>query len=117
MIQLIQNGHYSLIETKASTKILSLDGRTLFAWVMVADIGEILITTHKKHAIDHILSVGKYRIYTVKDEPEFTDLVHVELFVGDGKWQGYLLPTGLPTDTKKRNRIIPTKEIITLSSV
>jgi hypothetical protein len=33
--------------------------------------------------------------------------------VGKGTWQGYLLPTGLPDDKKKRNRIIPTDEVIT----
>lgn len=30
-------------------------------------------------------------------------------------WQGYLLPTGLLTDEKKRNRIIPTQELMTAS--
>lgn len=116
MIKLIKEGRYILIETKNQTKILILDAKKTFAWVPVADIGEILIASHKKHAADHILCVGKYRVYEVKGESKLTDLVHLELLVGEGMWQGYLLLTGLPTTAKNRNRIVPTNEIITKST-
>lgn len=116
MIKLVQSGHYTLIETKGQTKILTLDSRQTFAWVHVDEIGEILITSHKSHKIDHLLASGKYRLYEVEDEPKLTDLLHLELLVGEGVWQGYLLTTGLPTDKKRRNRIIPTQEIITTST-
>lgn len=113
MVKLVQEGKYSLIETARQTKILTLDQENIFAWINAEEIGEILVTSHKPHKVDHVLSLGSYRAYDVKDEPDLTDLVHLELFVGNGKWQGYLLPTGLPTNEKKRNRIIPTKEVIT----
>lgn len=113
MIKVDRQGTYHLIETKGQTKILVLDGTATFAWVNIEDIGEILVSSHKTHTVDHTLSIGQYRLYTVKNEPELTDLMHLELHVGNGTWQGYLLPTGLPTANKKRNRIIPTKEIIT----
>lgn len=116
MIKLIQKGSYSLIETKGHTKLLRLDNKKMFAWVNAAEIGEILVVSHKAHNADHILSTGKYRMYEVKDDPKLTDLTHLELLAGDGVWQGYLLPTGLPTDGKKRNRIIPTGEVITKST-
>jgi len=116
MIHLVNEGRYRLIETKAQTKILILDEKRIFAWVNAQDIGEILVTSHKFPVTDNILSIGKYRLYEVKDEEDLTDLLHLELFVGDGIWQGYLLPTGLPTEEKKRNRIIPTDEIITKST-
>lgn len=116
MIKLIDGGKYQLIETRRHTKILTLDRRKSFAWINAADIGEILVTSHKTHIADHILAIGNYRLYQVKNEKNLTDLAHLELFVGDGVWQGYLLPTGMPTDEKKRNRIIPTKEIITIST-
>lgn len=112
MIKLIDNGHYSLIQTHKQTKIMTL-GRKTFAWVVAGKIGEILVTTHKPHEIDHILALGNYRMYEVEDEPNLMDLIHLELFVGGGKWQGYVLPTGLPTDKKKKSEIIPTDEIIT----
>jgi hypothetical protein len=113
MIKLLKEGFYELIETKGQTKILILKGEQSFAWVSAEDIGEILVTSHKSHLVDHILSLGKYRLYEVIKEPGLTDLTHLELHVGNGTWQGYLLPSGLPTDKKIRNRIIPTKEIIT----
>lgn len=116
MITLVKEGEYSLIETIKQTKILTLDGKSTFAWINAEDIGEILVVSHKVHHADHILSIGKYRMYEVKDEADFTDLTHLELLVGNGIWQGYLLTSGLPTDEKKRNRIIPTKEIITRST-
>lgn len=116
MIKVIQEGTYQLLETKGQTKILVLDREKVFAWVNAQDIGEILVTSHKDHSTDCILAKGKYRLYEVKDEPRFTDLQHLELYVGDNTWQGYLLTTGLPTQEKKRNRIIPTTEIITKAS-
>jgi hypothetical protein len=39
--------------------------------------------------------------------------MHLELEVGEGYWQGYLLLSGLPNDDHKRARIIPTTETIT----
>ncbi len=116
MIQLIRSGDYRLIETKAHTKILSFDGKSTFAWINADEIGEILITSHNPYMTDNILALGKYRIYDVKDEPDLTDLQHLELFVGEGKWQGYLLPTGLPNNNDKRKRIIPTNEIVTIAT-
>lgn len=116
MIKLILQGTYTLIETKRQIKILTLDGKKTFAWVNALEIGEILVSSHRKHKVDHILAIGKFRLYEVKDEPKLTDLMHLELLVGDGIWQGYLLPTGLPNEEKKRNRIIPTNELITKST-
>lgn len=117
MIKLQQHGTYTLIETKKQTKILVLDEKQTFAWVTAKDIGEILVTSHKTHKADYILSIGNYRIYKVKDEPQYSDHVHLELSVGKNIWQGYLLLTGLPTNTDKRNRIIPTDEIITKNEI
>jgi hypothetical protein len=38
---------------------------------------------------------------------------HLELSLGKGVWQGYLLLTGLPTAVKIRRRIVPANEVIT----
>lgn len=113
MVKVLQEGTYLLSETKNQTKILFLDSEKSFAWVNARGIGEILVTSHSAHNIDTILAIGKYRLYEVKDEPNLRDVIHLELLVGQGKWQGYLLPTGLPSEDDKRNRIIPTEEIIT----
>lgn len=116
MIKLLKEGSYKLIETKRHTKILNLGGKN-YAWVNAAGIGEILVSSHAPFATDHVLAVGKFRIYDVKDEQSLTDLLHLELFVGFGQWQGYLLTTGLPTSQMIRKRIIPTSEIITRSMI
>lgn len=113
MIKLLQHGKYRLIETKSATKILKLNGAKSFAWINARNIGEILISTFKEHVADYILCIGKYRLYEVREEPKIVDGFHLELFVGDNTWQGYILPTGLPTKKKNRNRIIPTKELLT----
>lgn len=116
MIRVKKTGSYVLIETKEQTKILVLDNKNTFAWINAEGIGEILVASHNIHKVDVILAVGKYRIYDVNDEPKFSDQLHLELSVGDGVWQGYLLPTGLPSGVKKRNRIIPTREVITIAT-
>ena len=113
MLQLIQKGNYKLLETIRETKILSLDGKEKYAWIYAKDIGEILVALHNPHQEDHVLTCGKYRIYKVKNDPKLTDTLHLELYIGEGQWQGYLLPTGFPTVAKTRTRIIPTQEIIT----
>lgn len=113
MITLCSIGPYRLAQTKQTrTKVLSLDGDA-YAWIVFEDIGEILVKVHCTHSIDCILSVGQYRLYEVDNEPDLNDNQHLELEVGKDVWQGYLLLTGLPTETKKRARIIPTTEIIT----
>lgn len=117
MIKLIKQGDYQLIETKGLTKVMSLSDKGTFAWINAEGIGEILVSSHKKHQADYILAVGKYRLYEVKDEPELADTLHLELSTGKGNWQGYLLITGFPSDKTKRSRIIPTKEIITKSNI
>lgn len=117
MIHVQQTGYYVLSETKKQTKILELDAAQTYAWINAAGIGEILVTSKKHHPQDCVLARGAYRLYEVRDEPDLTDLLHLELCIGPGYWQGYLLPTGLPTDRKKKNRIIPTKECITRSEI
>src|SRR5205807_7779645 len=104
-----------LIETQGHTKILNLNGKKTYAWVVAGSIGEILVTSHKSHHVDHTLATGKYRLYDVKEESNFRGVPHLELLVGQGVWQGYTLPKGLPNESKKRNRIIPTSELITKS--
>lgn len=116
MIKLLEDGNYTLIETHKHIKILNLGRGKVFVWINAAGIGEILVASHNPHKTDHILALGKYRMYEVKDEAKLKDLVHLELLVGDGIWQGYLLTKGLPgIDTGNRARIIPTKEVITKS--
>ena len=114
MIKLMDEGEYKLIETRKHTKILILNDKLNFAWVNAPPIGEILVSSYKSHKTDHVLSVGKFRLYDVEEEKELTDVNHLELLVGDGVWQGYLLPLGLPNGIRRR-RIIPTSEIISKS--
>ncbi|OGH20754.1 MAG: hypothetical protein A3D74_05515 [Candidatus Levybacteria bacterium RIFCSPHIGHO2_02_FULL_37_13] len=115
MIKLLEDGNYTLIETHKHIKILNLGKGKVFVWINAAGIGEILVASHKPHKTDHILAVGRYRLYQVKDEAKLTDLIHLELLVGEGIWQGYLLTKGLPQANTSRVRIIPTLEIITKS--
>lgn len=117
MIKLLEEGSYKLVESKGQTKILQLNGERRYAWINVAEIGEILVTTHKMQVTDCVLAAGKYRLYDVQKEQALTDLLHLELSVGNGEWQGYLLPTGLPIAEKIRSRVIPTHEIITKTTL
>lgn len=112
MIQLAKRGEYTLLETKGRTRVLALDGKEYYAWIYAHGIGDILVRSRRKHVPTNVLAAGKYRVCVVKDELGITDLPHLELSLGNGKWQGYLLLTGLPTYKDKRNRIVPTDEII-----
>lgn len=111
MIKLIKKGKYSLVETKSDTKILTLD-RKSYVWIFTRSIGEMLVTTRVGHKTDQKLAKGEYRLYVVENEPKLVDTLHLELAIGEGDWQGYLLITGFPKDKKTRSRIIPTEETI-----
>jgi hypothetical protein len=112
MIQIVFDGAYRLFETKNGIKILELNDKYFCAWLHTLEIGDFLVATYKYHRVSHLLATGKFRLYKVKHEKEYTDLLHLELQVGE-VWQGYLLPTGLPIGMKKRSKIIPTDEHIT----
>lgn len=111
MIKLIKKGKYTLIETRNDVKVLTLD-RKKYVWIFTKSIGEMLVATHRPHKTDQKLAKGEYRLYDVEDEPKLIDQLHLELSIGEDDWQGYLLPTGFPSNKKQRSRIIPTNEII-----
>lgn len=111
MIKLIKKGKYELLETPNDTKILILDSK-VYNWPYVKGIGELLTLSDYKRNGEHVLATGIYNLYDIKDELKFVDLQHLELSVGKGKWQGYLLLTGLPTSHHTRRKIVPTNEII-----
>lgn len=113
MITLRETGLYRLTETPHRMKLLSLSRHGKFILTGIEGIGDILAVTRRPHRVHAVLSAGEYRIYSVDDEPKLSDQLHMELEIGRGQWQGYLLPTGLPEGEKLRSRIIPTTERVT----
>lgn len=111
MIEQIDKGTYTLAGTKGNHKILLLDNQA-YIWITTKKIGQILVFTQKIQTPHYIMAEGKYTLFAVVNEPKLVDLVHLELQVGAKQWQGYLLPTGLPTQDNIRNRLIPTTELV-----
>ena len=111
MITLTKEGAYSMVSTKDHRMLVSLDGEQ-YLRSYAPKIGEMLTFAKRTHTPAYTIAQGRYRLYQVKDEPDLVDLVHLELSLGRGRWQGYLLLTGLPTATKIRSRIVPTTEVI-----
>ena len=111
MIQLTSQGHYRLMGMRGGGRLLTL-GNQGYHWNYARGIGEILTFCKHPHKELYTLSQGGYKIYAVRDEPHLIDLQHLELGLGNGRWQGYLLLTGLPTRRKIRSRIVPTAEVI-----
>lgn len=116
MIRQVRRGVYRLIETKGYTKILLLNN-VKYAWIFARPIGQILVKTRNPYETGALLGAGEFRMYEVEDEEELTDQRHLELRVGEDEWQGYLLPSGLPTTNKVRVRIIPTNELVSAHRV
>lgn len=111
MIKLIRKGKYCIVWTKDNQRILYLEDQG-YLWSYAKGIGELLTFSKHPHELSYILTEGKYRIYSVKNEPKYVDLQHLELSIKPKVWQGYLLLTGLPTLIKIRSRIVPTDEVI-----
>lgn len=111
MIKQTSQGHYRLLGMRGGGRILHLDGQG-YHWNYARGIGEILTFCKHPHKEQYVLSQGGYKIYAVQNEPHLVDLQHLELSLGNGRWQGYLLLTDLPTRRKIRSRIVPTSEVI-----
>lgn len=116
MVRIIGSGTYKLTETKDNQKILSLGKYNNFQWVSTGCEGQIKYVKLDPKQICCLLSTGNYRIYEVKNELGLSNSKHIELHVGRGKWQGYLLPKGLPAKLQRKRVIVQTNEIITKSS-
>ena len=97
---------------KDGNRILYL-GPQGYLWKQAQGIGELLLFSKHPHEMNYVMSYGVYRLYQVRDEPRLVDLQHLELKAGQRKWQGYLLPTGLPRASKIISRVIATGEVIT----
>lgn len=113
MIKLLREGSYRLTESKGHSKLLTLDNIHTYAWLYAKNIGDILVSTQRSHKTDYIMSTGRYRMYQVSDDRKYSDHIHLELHIGKGMWQGYILPKGLPSESDGKHRIIATEEIIT----
>ena len=116
MISVLKRGEYKLIDTKNESKILVLDGQETFSWLLTSQEGEIITSSHVAQKDDTLLSVGNYRLYKIDNEPKYTDNLHLELQVGCGYWQGYLLPSGFPKNKDKSSKIISTDELLTATN-
>lgn len=112
MIKLITKGNYKLVGTIDHKMLLYLDEQG-YHWHYAPKIGQLLTFSKHPHIQRNLIAKGKYRLYEVRDEPKLIDLKHLELSLGKGAWQGYLLLTGLPNEKKIRSRIEPTQEVIT----
>jgi len=111
MVKKIKEGKYELFETKSGSRVINLNGHGKYVWLKIENIGEVLAKSEKNYNPDRILAKGYFRLYDILNEPELTDLPHLEVCIGLGQWQGYLLPRGLPGKGGK-HRIIPTGEIL-----
>lgn len=116
MITLLKSGTYKLFETKRHTKMLYLDDDS-YVWMGTGILGEVVPLSYKPHKTDCLFAVGRYELYEAHQEPGLSDQVHLELEVGNGRWQGYLLLSGLPGGNRQRGRIIPTTEIVKVRKV
>jgi len=113
MIQVLKHGEYRLDEAETLSRIFILDNSKYFNWNTSA--GELTDCTKDKPKINSTLSIGKYFLYNVTNETILTNCLHLELLLGKRKWQAYILPLGFPTKKQRNVKILPTKEIITIS--
>ena len=115
MIKNLQSGAYKLVKNNIGNELLYL-GNKPYIWRTTPTGTCSLEATHRLQTDECILSTGQYRLYSVSDDNIFSNLTHLELLVGSGKWQGYTLPQGLPTMGSGRASFRPTNETITNAS-
>lgn len=115
MIRVIQSGTYEVVETKSLKNILILDDKEYFMLTDEKKMKRKIIRVEKPDDCS-IRSAGNYRMYEVRDERYFADSMHLELNTGNGFWDSYVLPFGLPSSLRKDSSIYPTSEAISKSN-
>jgi len=111
MIKIVKRGDYQLVEMKNSTKIFVLDSTKALLWnTDTVSLLDVFLPLQSQLAL---LARGKYMLYDVKNEEQYTQTLHWELSLGKRTWQGYLLTNGLPTKKEPSKPITPTTEILT----
>jgi hypothetical protein len=112
MITVLSTGTYQLYK-KDPLRILTLNGKKKFLWEKSRDAtGQLRFWTPQDN-IEELSASGAFRLYDVKKETDLTDGMHLELFVGEGDWEGYLLKDKLPNAKRKECDIVKTDECIT----
>lgn len=111
MIRLIQWGNYRLAIIAEGNAIVSLDDDvySLYPEYKTMELSDIDIDTAL------VLHRGDYKLYDVYDEPQLAETIHLELEDEDGYIVNYLLPQGLPVNSKRRTRQLTTTQQITYS--
>ena len=112
MVTIIKTGAYEIVETKQHARVLHLDD-AIFLWAHPKNKGDMLMACVDDHSAREIVSSGDYCLYKVEGEILPASMHHLDLETTSGGLQGYLLPSGLPTKTYTRKRIIPTNQVTT----
>lgn len=117
MIRLIQWGRYRLAIIAEGNTIMSIDGRTysLFSNSNTLELFDELAASIRAEAAI-TLHHGDYRMYDVYDELDLAETIHLELEDEDGYVKSYLLPHGLPEESRRQVRQLPTTQQITNES-
>jgi len=113
MIKLVESSSYKLVETKDNLKALILDTVPVYSWKNFGCNGTLEYIKFDSSKICCILSANNYRLYDVINEQNLKKGLHLELYVGNRKWQAYLLTKGLPTSKYKIRPITKIDEVIT----
>ena len=114
MIRVVTKGEYMLLKTCDDRTLLLLEENDPVMWIADSGCADLLEICDKAYSTKCVIVYGNYRLYEVKDESYLTGWEHLELTVGKGRWQGYLLPHGLPSGGKRRREIISTEELISV---
>lgn len=112
MIRLIRWGNYRLAMIAEGNALISIDDDVYSLYPDYKTMGLSDADMDAALTLHH----GDYRLYDVYDEPQLAETIHLELEDEDGYIKSYLLPRGLPGNSKRRVRQLTTTQQITHSA-
>lgn len=114
MITVLKRGNYWQLTSRPPTLLFLLEWEEEGKLYVLADLeGNTGTLRFVSELQKSILFSGKYRLYETRDEKMLTDGLHLELLFKNGKWQGYLLPEGIPDSQQPKKAVVKTSELIT----
>lgn len=114
MITVTGRGMYWLMNKPMLLMLDDGDGeKALYRFTLSQGHGLINFIAGNKFDFTKDAVSGRFRMYEIKNERSFKDGIYLELSGGVGKWNCYILPTGLPDQNILEKDILVAQECIT----
>jgi hypothetical protein len=109
-LRIEDSGRYVLREDAHGHRFLVLNEERWFVWIE-GQKSPLIVRTGPGHEKLRALRRGRFYLVDFQDDPNFRDMPHLFLQVGE-RYQEFLLPNGLPDERDPQKRFVVTRKFV-----